>query len=298
MQNGKIKVLSDDIICRIAAGEVVERPASVVKELIENSIDAQSTRIEIEIKDGGQKLIEITDNGEGMCRQDAVLAFTPHATSKISDDAELEHVVSLGFRGEALPTIASVARVSMVTRHASEETGSRVSIDGGRILGVDSDSFPCGTRIQVKNLFFNVPARRKFLKSVQADAMLTGKPLVGVNLFEWSLQSLLDQKKTGTVRVVMPTLIDKAFMVEATLPSLSHSRPELIDRSAAGTQPDTYGIRFTAPGVTEVKLDPAALHGILLEKELKTANSLPEILNILPMYIIPSQAERKFKENL
>jgi DNA mismatch repair protein MutL len=169
MQNGKIKVLSDDIICRIAAGEVVERPASVVKELIENSIDAQSTRIEIEIKDGGQKLIEITDNGEGMCRQDAVLAFTPHATSKISDDAELEHVVSLGFRGEALPTIASVARVSMVTRHASEETGSRVSIDGGRILGVDSDSFPCGTRIQVKNLFFNVPARRKFLKSVQAE---------------------------------------------------------------------------------------------------------------------------------
>ncbi len=169
MQNGKIKVLSDDIICRIAAGEVVERPASVVKELIENSIDARSTRIEIEIKDGGQKLIEIADNGEGMCRQDAVLAFTPHATSKLTDDSELEHVISLGFRGEALPTIASVARVSMVTRHESEETGSRVTIDGGRIVGVDSDSFPRGTRIQVKNLFYNVPARRKFLKSIQAE---------------------------------------------------------------------------------------------------------------------------------
>ncbi|MDD3147204.1 MAG: DNA mismatch repair endonuclease MutL [Candidatus Riflebacteria bacterium] len=169
MQNAKIKVLPDDIICRIAAGEVVERPASVVKELIENSIDARATRIEIEIKDGGQKLIEITDNGEGMCRQDAVLAFTPHATSKIIDDSELEHVISLGFRGEALPTIASVARVSMVTRHESEETGSRVTIDGGRIVSVDSDSFPKGTRIQVKNLFYNVPARRKFLKSIQAE---------------------------------------------------------------------------------------------------------------------------------
>ena len=169
MQTGKIKVLADDIICRIAAGEVVERPASVVKELIENSIDAQADRIEVEIKEGGQKLIEITDNGEGMCRQDAVLAFTPHATSKISDDSELEHVISLGFRGEALPTIASVARVSMVTRHESEETASRILIDGGRIASVESDSYPCGTRIQVKNLFYNVPARRKFLKSVQAE---------------------------------------------------------------------------------------------------------------------------------
>ena len=169
MQNGKIKVLPDDIICRIAAGEVVERPASVVKELIENSIDAKATRIEIEIKDGGQKLIEITDNGEGMCRQDAVLAFTPHATSKITSDAELEHVISLGFRGEALPTVASVARVSLITRHESEETATRVIIDGGRIVSVDSDSFPRGTRIQVKNLFFNVPARRKFLKSIQAE---------------------------------------------------------------------------------------------------------------------------------
>ena len=169
MQNGKIKVLADDIICRIAAGEVVERPASVVKELIENSIDARATRIEIEIKDGGQKLIEITDNGEGMCRQDAVQAFSPHATSKITNDAELEHVMSLGFRGEALPTVASVARVSLVTRHESEETATRVLIEGGRILSVDSDSFPQGTRIQVKNLFYNVPARRKFLKSIQAE---------------------------------------------------------------------------------------------------------------------------------
>ncbi len=169
MQTGKIKVLADDIICRIAAGEVVERPSSVVKELIENAIDARADRIEIEIKEGGQKLIEITDNGEGMCRNDALLAFTPHATSKLTNDADLENILSLGFRGEALPTIASVSRISMVSRHASEETATRLNIDGGKISSVDCDSFPQGTRIQIKNLFFNVPARRKFLKSVQSE---------------------------------------------------------------------------------------------------------------------------------
>ena len=169
MTSGKIKILSDDTICRIAAGEVVERPASVVKELIENAIDAKASRIEIEIKEGGQKLIEITDNGEGMTSQDAVLAFTPHATSKLVDDAELENIASLGFRGEALPTIASVARVSLITRHESESTATRVTLDGGRVASVDSDSFPRGTRIQIKNLFYNVPARRKFLKSVAAE---------------------------------------------------------------------------------------------------------------------------------
>ncbi|MGM0600374.1 MAG: DNA mismatch repair endonuclease MutL [Candidatus Rifleibacteriota bacterium] len=169
MSTGNIKVLSEEVISRIAAGEVVERPASVVKELIENAIDAQATRIEVEIKDGGQKLIEVSDNGNGMCRQDALLAFTPHATSKISDDADIEAVASLGFRGEALPTIASVSRVIMVTRHNSEETATRVHLDGGKISKVEADSFPQGTRIQVRNLFYNVPARRKFLKSVQAE---------------------------------------------------------------------------------------------------------------------------------
>ncbi len=169
MTTGKIRVLPEEVICRIAAGEVVERPASVVKELIENAIDADATRIDVEIKDGGQKLIEIADNGEGMTRQDAVLAFTPHATSKIRDDADLESVISLGFRGEALPTIASVSRVTLVTRHDSEESGTRLQLDGGKIGSVESTSFPRGSRIQIKNLFYNVPARRKFLKSVQAE---------------------------------------------------------------------------------------------------------------------------------
>ncbi|HOT28739.1 MAG TPA: DNA mismatch repair endonuclease MutL [Candidatus Ozemobacteraceae bacterium] len=166
---GIIRVLPEEVVGRIAAGEVVERPASVVKELIENAIDAQARRIEIEIKEGGQKLIEITDDGNGMCRQDAVLAFTPHATSKIRSETDLDHLESLGFRGEALATIAAVSRVALVTRLAGSEAGTRLQVDGGRLGSVEPDHFPRGTRIQVRNLFFNVPARRKFLKSVQSE---------------------------------------------------------------------------------------------------------------------------------
>jgi DNA mismatch repair protein MutL len=169
MQYTKIRVLSDEVVSRIAAGEVVERPASVVKELIENSIDARATKIEVEVKDGGHKLIEITDNGVGMTRADAVLAFTPHATSKIETDEQLENIISLGFRGEALPTIAAVSRVSLFTRHKSEDMGTRISVDGGQLGNAEGDSFPEGTRIQVKNIFFNTPARRKFMKSPQAE---------------------------------------------------------------------------------------------------------------------------------
>ncbi len=167
--SGVIRVLPEEVVGRIAAGEVVERPASVVKELIENAIDAQARRIEIEIKEGGQKLIEITDDGNGMCRQDAVLAFTPHATSKIRSETDLDHLESLGFRGEALATIAAVSRVALVTRLAGSEAGTRLQVDGGRLGSVEPDHFPRGTRIQVRNLFFNVPARRKFLKSVQSE---------------------------------------------------------------------------------------------------------------------------------
>ncbi|HOY66760.1 MAG TPA: DNA mismatch repair endonuclease MutL [Candidatus Ozemobacteraceae bacterium] len=166
---GVIRVLSEEVVGRIAAGEVVERPASVVKELVENAVDARGRRIEIEIKEGGQKLIEITDDGIGMCRQDAVLAFTPHATSKISSETDLDHLESLGFRGEALATIAAVSRVTLVTRLAGSEAGTRLQVDGGRLGSVELDHFPRGTRIQVRNLFFNVPARRKFLKSVQSE---------------------------------------------------------------------------------------------------------------------------------
>ena len=169
MTTEKIKILDGEVINRIAAGEVVERPASVVKELIENAIDAGATKIEVEIKDGGQKSIEITDNGEGMTPNDALLAFMPHATSKISTDADIENIATLGFRGEALPSIASVSHVVLSTHHVDDPTGCRITIDAGKIKGPEPDAFPQGTRIIVKNLFYNTPARRKFLKQPGAE---------------------------------------------------------------------------------------------------------------------------------
>ncbi len=150
---------------QIAAGEVVERPASVVKELLENAIDAGATRIRVEVEAGGRKLIRIVDNGCGMVRDDALLAFERHATSKLRSSDDLLSIATLGFRGEALPSIASVARVELETRAAEDAAGTVVEISGGKMLRVEERGLPQGTTIAVKDLFFNTPARRKFLKS-------------------------------------------------------------------------------------------------------------------------------------
>ena len=162
---GRIRVLSDQVANQIAAGEVVERPASVVKELLENSVDAGATRIRIEVEGGGRKLIRITDNGCGMGRDDAMLAFERHATSKLRSADDLLHISTLGFRGEALPSIASVARVEIDTRAAEDEVGTRIEIVGGKMTRVEDAGAPVGTSIAIRDLFFNVPARKKFLKS-------------------------------------------------------------------------------------------------------------------------------------
>ena len=162
---GRIHVLSDQVANQIAAGEVVERPASVVKELLENAIDAGATRIRVEVEAGGRKLIRIVDNGCGMVRDDALLAFERHATSKLRSSDDLLAIATLGFRGEALPSIASVARVELDTRAAEEEAGTTIAISGGKMLRVEAAGLPHGTTIAVRDLFFNTPARRKFLKS-------------------------------------------------------------------------------------------------------------------------------------
>jgi DNA mismatch repair protein MutL len=161
----KIRVLSDHIANQIAAGEVVERPASVAKELVENSIDAGATRIAIEIEGGGRRLLKVSDDGEGMVHDDALLAFERHATSKISRAEDLGAIATLGFRGEALASIASVARVDLTTRTEEAAAGTRVTIEGGRMRDVKDAAHPRGTTIAVRDLFFNVPARRKFLRS-------------------------------------------------------------------------------------------------------------------------------------
>lgn len=166
---GRIHVLPDQVANKIAAGEVVERPASVVKELLENSLDAGADDIRVEAEGGGRRLIRVADNGCGMLRDDALLALERHATSKLSRVEELECIATLGFRGEALPSIASVSRMVIETRAAEEPCGARVEVAGGRILSVSDCVRPAGTTITVRDLFFNVPARRKFLRTEQTE---------------------------------------------------------------------------------------------------------------------------------
>jgi DNA mismatch repair protein MutL len=184
---GRIHVLPEHVANKIAAGEVVERPASVVKELLENALDAGATRIKINIEAGGKKLIQITDNGCGMVRDDAMLAFERHATSKIKDAEDLLSVATLGFRGEALPSIASVSRLRLETRatapkedgpteesstgelSAQPATGIILEINGGRMARVEEAGLPEGTSITVRDLFFNTPARKKFLKAESTE---------------------------------------------------------------------------------------------------------------------------------
>lgn len=161
----KIRVLADHVANQIAAGEVVERPASVAKELVENSIDAGATRITVEIEAGGRRLLKVSDDGEGMVRDDAILAFERHATSKIHVTDDLAAIGTLGFRGEALASIASVAKVELTTFAEGANAATRVVIDGGRMRNVKDAAHPRGTTIIVRDLFFNIPARRKFLRS-------------------------------------------------------------------------------------------------------------------------------------
>ncbi|MGB7640380.1 MAG: DNA mismatch repair endonuclease MutL [Terriglobales bacterium] len=166
---GKIHVLPERVANQIAAGEVVERPASVVKELLENSLDAGAMRIRINVEAGGKKLIQIVDDGCGMVRDDAMLAFERHATSKIKDTDDLLSIATLGFRGEALPSIASVARLHLETRAEEEVAGTVIEINGGKMIRVEEAGLPLGTSITIRDLFFNTPARKKFLRSESTE---------------------------------------------------------------------------------------------------------------------------------
>src|SRR4029079_12393511 len=161
----KIKILPDNLANQIAAGEVVERPASVVKELIENAIDAGGTRIQVDIELGGRRMISLSDDGEGMSRDDAILSFERHATSKIRTLEDLARIGTLGFRGEALASIASVAKVELLTKTEGDEIATRVVVEGGRLADVKDAARNTGTTISVRDLFFNTPARRKFMRS-------------------------------------------------------------------------------------------------------------------------------------
>ena len=165
----RIRILPEVLSNKIAAGEVVERPASVAKELVENAIDAESTKVMVEIKKGGRALIRVSDNGIGMDRDDALLSIERYATSKIHKEKDLFTIATLGFRGEALPSIASVSEMEIVTRPASSEAGTRITVNGGKIKEVAEVGTPKGTMISVNRLFFNTPARRKYLKTEKTE---------------------------------------------------------------------------------------------------------------------------------
>ena len=166
----KVRILTDRVANQIAAGEVIERPAAVVKELVENALDAGATRIEVEFRHGGRSLMRIEDNGSGMARDDALLALERHATSKIAEAADLDRLASYGFRGEALPSIASVSRFELQTREAGSDVGTEILVNGGKFVHVRDCGRPVGTRIEVTHLFNSVPARRKFLKTDPTEA--------------------------------------------------------------------------------------------------------------------------------
>jgi DNA mismatch repair protein MutL len=211
---GKIRVLSDNVANKIAAGEVVERPASVVKELLENSLDAGATEMRVAVEAGGRKLIRIADDGCGMMRDDALLAFERHATSKLSDVKDLLSIATLGFRGEALPSIASVSRLMLETRAENESVGVRIEIAGGKLLRCDDAALPRGAVITVRDLFYNVPARKKFLRSEQTELAHIASLVTHYSLAHPSKSFLLNHGATELLNVTpVSELRDRVYQV-------------------------------------------------------------------------------------
>lgn len=218
----KIRVLSEILANKIAAGEVVERPASVAKELVENSLDAGATKVEIEIAGAGRSLLRVLDNGEGMTRDDAILAFERHATSKLRAIEDLEAIQTFGFRGEALPSVAAVSRVTLTTRILSEPAGTEVAVTGGKLGAVRDLAWPGGTEVAVRDLFFNVPARRKFLKSDATETFHVTNLVQHYALANPKVAFVLVNNGRETIRVTpVETLRERAYQLLG---------PALVDR--------------------------------------------------------------------
>ena len=211
---GRIRILSDTVANKIAAGEVVERPASVVKELLENSLDAGATEFRLEVEAGGRRLIRLSDNGSGMMRDDALLAFERHATSKLSDVKDLLSIATLGFRGEALPSIASVSRLLLETRSREEQVGTAVEFGGGRLLRCDEAALACGATVTVRDLFYNVPARKKFLRSEQTEIAHIASLVTHYSLAHPAKTFVLRHNHTELLNVTpVATLKERVFQV-------------------------------------------------------------------------------------
>src|SRR5579862_5909788 len=211
---GRIRVLSDNVANKIAAGEVVERPASVVKELLENSLDAGATEFRLDVEAGGRRLIRLADNGMGMMRDDALLAFERHATSKLSDVKDLLSIATLGFRGEALPSIASVSRLLLETRAREEAVGTTVELAGGKILRCEDAALVGGTIITVRDLFYNVPARKKFLRTEQTEIAHVASLITHYSLAHADKSFLLRHNNSELLDVTpVATLRERVYQV-------------------------------------------------------------------------------------
>ena len=237
---GRIRILSDNVANKIAAGEVVERPASVVKELLENSLDAGATEIRVDAQNAGRRLIRIQDDGSGMLRDDALLAFERHATSKLSDVKDLLAIATLGFRGEALPSIASVSRLVLETRTEEEQTGTAIEIAGGKLLRCDEIARTPGTTISVRDLFYNVPARKKFLRSDQTELAHIGSLMSHYSLGHPNKRFELYHEGRELLGVTpVSSVRERAFQVFG-----SEIAAELIDIG-----PKTFEIRLPPPYV-------------------------------------------------
>ena len=230
----KIQVLSEELCNKIAAGEVVERPSSVVKELLENSLDAGASDILIELEAGGKRLIRISDNGCGMSRQDAFLSFERHATSKIRTDADLFALQTLGFRGEAMASIASVSRLRLKTCDSDEGLGQQIYVEGGKIKSVTELGLPRGTVVEVRNLFFNLPARKKFLRKEQTELghaadvvtkQAMANPTVSIRL-KHNDRMMLELRREKGVRERVAALLGRSVLNDL-LPLAQHNGDDL-----------------------------------------------------------------------
>lgn len=217
-----LRVLPPEVANRIAAGEVVERPASVVKELVENAIDSGARHIAVELLDGGLKLIRVSDDGCGMSADELALCILPHATSKIADVEDLFRVSTYGFRGEALPSIGSIARLEITSRQPSEAVGARVLVDAGLVSPVTAAGAPLGTTVEVRNLFSNVPARRKFLKSVRAEAAAVSELLLKMVLPDPGFT--LELRSEGRLTLNFPSCRSRKERIAAALGEESASK--------------------------------------------------------------------------
>src|SRR6266511_3463376 len=249
----KIRVLPDSLANKIAAGEVVERPASIVKELIENSIDAGARRIEVAVESGGRRLIRVSDDGEGMSRDDAMLAFERHATSKIKTAEDLEAIMTLGFRGEALASIASVAKVRLRTQREGEVAGTEVEISGGRLLNVRDIAFSRGAEFEIRDLFFNVPARRKFLKTEATESYHIANLMTHYALANPQLSFTLTNNNRESLRVAPAAdLRERAYQIIGK--ALSEAYRAMIP---SGVYPSAMLFVELPPSEVDVNVHPA-----------------------------------------